>query len=176
MISRLGHTFSQPPDYDSRPAVFRDLRRASLFFVSAVVLLLSCALVSERYEKSFKTYRQAMILHEYLPDCVPPSATDIKILYNWDVNETWATFCFSKDDMVLVLAGHEAIPSKAVPYPPTAPSLQIRWWPIDLIEPYHERLGRYVFYRGTGTLPEFLAVSHDSTKAWYWHLDHLDGA
>jgi hypothetical protein len=158
-----------------------NLVRVLPLFVAAFIAAGCSGCLSERFEGAFETYDEAVVRGEsgWLPKCMPRSASRIIAIYDYGTNEKWAVFSFDAVDTDSMIHRYEEIGESELVYPREYPTSRISWWPDDLRGPTAAHTTRYKFYHGVteSTAPaihdlqlEFLAVSIDSARAWYWHL------
>jgi hypothetical protein len=158
------------------------LRSIGVIFVFIVVVG-GCAWV-ETDETSYETYDDAVAdgaLEDgwWLPEFLPRSARSIIDRHNIDTNEIWVRFGFSKADIAHMAMFCEEIRRDEVVYPWPRSTRRVRWWPKDLRRESPAPEGHYTYYRCPRTSGyrklhkphfAFLAVSKDSSVAWYWGL------
>jgi hypothetical protein len=138
-----------------------------------------CALL-ERHDDTYKTYEEALAdgaigKRGMLPAYIPESATNIRVCFDVDTQETWARFHFEKADFLLLVRCSEEVSPADIIYPWPGSTRWVRWWPKDLRSPPTRLKSRYRFYQcdpdtafSHWPQPGFVAVSEDTTCAWFW--------
>jgi hypothetical protein len=166
MIDRATWTILKPPLW-------------GIVGLTITLWITGCAQLEMR-DDTYNTYEEASAegaigKRGLLPAYIPGSATDIRVCFDIDTQETWARFRFAKGDFSLLVRYSEEVSPADVIYPRPGSTKWVRWWPKDLLNPPTESGSRYRFYRcdpdtafSHWPQTQFTAVSDDSTRAWFW--------
>lgn len=122
------------------------MTRAGRFRCALLLATLIAAACSDRFEKRYATYREAVeegaVSRGWIPAYVPQDATRITEVHNLDTNEQLLRFQASPEALTAMQARLSAVPSRILPPPPRYLSPPGDVWRRDL---------------DSGALPEGLA-------------------
>jgi hypothetical protein len=146
--------------------------RNVLFVLLLVVLFASGCERLETVENAYASFGDALRAGavgegKWIPELVPPSATDIREAHNLDTNEIWVTFHFSSAELSLITRQCTRATAEIVSRPRRRPG---RWWPETLLpNPTAKTSGNaYVHYECGGKT--FLSIDPANERAYYWAL------
>lgn len=104
----------------------------------------------------------------WIPEFLPPSAVDIRVVRNLDLNTIWLTFRMNPTDITSMQKRCSRVQRQNVVFVRGRPR---HWWPKELLAPGPERqqgAGRYHYYECDegGTL----AVDANASEVYFWQF------
>jgi len=112
----------------------------------------------------------------WLPRWIASDATDIRVLYDLDTNETWGVFKFGEAGSHEVADACKEVLETSVPFPRSRPA---KWWPAELVNTSETSAGyrimkcqeRSVDKPGQWeTSDAFAAVKSSANAAYFWRV------
>jgi hypothetical protein len=132
-------------------------------FALALVLVSGCAL--EIQESTYPTLADAIARHQvakgWIPEWVPPSATNLNEIHNLDTNASALAFDLSQPTSVLIPTSCRPVAHKDTEHS----IFQRSWWPSE-----SELKRDYRFFQcpPDAAQLDFAAVRADGLRALYW--------
>jgi hypothetical protein len=143
-----------------------------------LMLVLSCSVLETR-EAHYPTLAAAVadgaVARGWVPDLLPPDASDIREIHDLDTEEVWSRFTCASESLAGVLRTCSEVDALHVAWPRA--TRRLSWWPQDLQQAASRPGQSYRFFRcpapdrypgQSHTMPTFLAFAEGQRSAWYW--------
>lgn len=134
--------------------------------------IIACGCFSTTLHYDFPDYAAAaesdVYRNGWLPDTLPKSARNIRVVNDLDVNRVWARFEFDRKEIDGLVRGWDKRRRDSVTFQPQYGSLRTDWW--DLGSSDEDQLHYFGKSRDLDldAWREFLAIDTTRETAWYW--------
>src|SRR5262245_9940055 len=164
-----------------RRAAARARRPAPIAAALLVALApgLSCSVPDTRPEAHYASLAAAAadgaVARGWVPETLPPDATDIWEMHDLDTEEVWIRFTGGSGALAELARSCDAVSPLEVAWP--RGTRRLSWWPHEMSQAVSRPASPWSFFRCPSpdrypgqryTLPTFLAIAGDQPFAWYW--------